>query len=163
MLKYTGGSLVVTDGTTLLGADDKAGIAEILAAAEALLASDAPHGDVKIAFTPDEEIGRGPDKFNVPEFGADYGYTVDGGELGELEYENFNGADGRVVVHGRNIHPGTAKGQMVNALLLAMEFNALLPAAQIPAHTEGYEGFFPSDGYEGRCGACRAFLYHSGS
>ena len=142
LLKYTGGSLVVTDGTTLLGADDKAGIAEILAAAEALLASDAPHGDVKIAFTPDEEIGRGPDKFNVPEFGADYGYTVDGGELGELEYENFNGADGRVVVHGRNIHPGTAKGQMVNAQLLAMEFNALLPAAQIPAHTEGYEGFF---------------------
>ncbi len=101
-----------------------------------------PMAMLKIAFTPDEEIGRGPDKFNVPEFGADYGYTVDGGELGELEYENFNGADGRVVVHGRNIHPGTAKGQMVNALLLAMEFNALLPAAQIPAHTEGYEGFF---------------------
>ncbi|MDD2956697.1 MAG: peptidase T [Oscillospiraceae bacterium] len=142
LLKYVGGSLVVTDGTTLLGADDKAGIAEILAAAEALLSSHAPHGEVKIAFTPDEEIGRGPDQFDVPGFGADYGYTVDGGELGELEYENFNGADGRVIVHGRNIHPGTAKGQMVNAQLLAMEFASLLPAAQIPAHTEGYEGFF---------------------
>ena len=140
--KYQGDSLVVTDGTTLLGADDKAGTAEILTAAQTLLQSDAPHGEIKIAFTPDEEIGRGPDHYDVSHFGADYGYTVDGGELGELEYENFNGADGRVVVHGRNIHPGTAKGQMKNAMLLAMEFNALLPSFEIPANTEGYEGFF---------------------
>ena len=142
LLKYRGNSLVVTDGTTLLGADDKAGIAEILTAAELLIQSDKPHGEIKIAFTPDEEIGRGPDHFNIPYFGADYGYTVDGGALGELEYENFNGADGRVIVHGRSIHPGTAKGQMKNAMLLAMEFNAMLPASEIPACTEGYEGFF---------------------
>lgn len=132
LLKYQGDDLVVTDGTTLLGADDKAGIAEILSAAEALLASDAPHGEVKLAFTPDEEIGRGPDAFRVPHFGADYAYTVDGGELGELEYENFNGADAKVLVHGRNIHPGVAKGQMKNAMLMAMEFNALLPSFEIP-------------------------------
>ncbi|MBS6510417.1 MAG: peptidase T, partial [Clostridiales bacterium] len=142
LLKYQGDDLVVTDGTTLLGADDKAGIAEILSAAEALLASDAPHGEVKLAFTPDEEIGRGPDAFRVPHFGADYAYTVDGGELGELEYENFNGADAKVLVHGRNIHPGVAKGQMKNAMLMAMEFNALLPSFEIPANTEGYEGFY---------------------
>lgn len=142
LLKYKGDSLVVTDGTTLLGADDKAGIAEILTAAEALLASDAPHGEVKLAFTPDEEIGRGPNAFRVSHFGADYAYTVDGGELGELEYENFNGADARVLVHGRNIHPGVAKGQMKNAMLMAMEFNAMLPSFEIPANTEGYEGFY---------------------
>ena len=142
LLKYKGDSLVVTDGTTLLGADDKAGIAEILTAAEALLASDAPQGEVKLAFTPDEEIGRGPNAFRVSHFGADYAYTVDGGELGELEYENFNGADARVLVHGRNIHPGVAKGQMKNAMLMAMEFNAMLPSFEIPANTEGYEGFY---------------------
>ena len=142
LLKYKGDSLVVTDGTTLLGADDKAGIAEILTAAEALLASDAPHGEVKLAFTPDEEIGRGPNAFRVSHFGADYAYTVDGGELGELEYENFNGADAKVLVHGRNIHPGVAKGQMKNAMLMAMEFNAMLPSFEIPANTEGYEGFY---------------------
>ena len=142
LLKYKGDSLVVTDGTTLLGADDKAGIAEILTVAEALLASDAPHGEVKLAFTPDEEIGRGPNAFRVSHFGADYAYTVDGGELGELEYENFNGADARVLVHGRNIHPGVAKGQMKNAMLMAMEFNAMLPSFEIPANTEGYEGFY---------------------
>ena len=142
LLKYKGDSLVVTDGTTLLGADDKAGIAEILSAAEALLASDAPHGEVKLAFTPDEEIGRGPNAFRVSHFGADYAYTVDGGELGELEYENFNGADAKVLVHGRNIHPGVAKGQMKNAMLMAMEFNAMLPSFEIPANTEGYEGFY---------------------
>lgn len=142
LLKYKGDSLVVTDGTTLLGADDKAGIAEILTAAEVLLASDAPHGEVKLAFTPDEEIGRGPNAFRVSHFGADYAYTVDGGELGELEYENFNGADARVLVHGRNIHPGVAKGQMKNAMLMAMEFNAMLPSFEIPANTEGYEGFY---------------------
>lgn len=142
LLKYKGDNLVVTDGTTLLGADDKAGIAEILSAAEALLEGDAPHGEVKLAFTPDEEIGRGPDAFRVPHFGADYAYTVDGGELGELEYENFNGADAKVLVHGRNIHPGVAKGQMKNAMLMAMEFNAMLPSFEIPANTEGYEGFY---------------------
>ena len=137
-----GKHLIVTDGTTLLGADDKAGIAEILTAVEELLAEGGAHASLRIGFTPDEEIGRGPDHFNIPYFGADYGYTVDGGALGELEYENFNGADGRVIVHGRSIHPGTAKGQMKNAMLLAMEFNAMLPASEIPACTEGYEGFF---------------------
>lgn len=142
LLKYKGDSLVVTDGTTLLGADDKAGIAEILTAAEALLASDAPHGEVKLAFTPDEEIGRGPNAFRVSHFGADYAYTVDGGELGEIEYENFNAAAATVKVRGLNIHPGSAKNKMKNAALLLAEFIGLLPAAETPAHTEGYEGFF---------------------
>ena len=137
-----GKHLIVTDGTTLLGADDKSGIALILTAVEELMASGQPHGEVRIAFTPDEEIGAGADHFDVAAFGADYAYTVDGGALGELEYENFNAASGRVTLNGVSIHPGSAKGKMKNACLLAMEFNALLPAEEIPARTEGYEGFF---------------------
>ena len=134
--------LIVTDGTTLLGADDKAGIAEILTAAEFLLRCRRSHATIKIAFTPDEEIGRGADKFNVAAFGADYAYTVDGGALGELEYENFNAAGATVVFHGRNIHPGSAKDKMVNSQLIAMEFQSLLPVHQRPESTEGYEGFY---------------------
>lgn len=144
-----GKRLIVTDGTTLLGADDKAGVAEILACAEALLHCGKPHGAVRIGFTPDEEIGRGADLFDVPGFGADYAYTVDGGSLGELEYENFNGASATVELFGKSIHPGSARGKMVNAALLAMEFNALLPAYQVPACTDGYEGFFHLIAMEG--------------
>ena len=136
-----GKHLIVTDGTTLLGADDKAGIAEILTAAEHLLTRRIDHATLKIGFTPDEEVGRGADKFDVKKFGADYAYTVDGGALGELEYENFNAAGARVTVHGLNIHPGSAKDKMVNAQYIAMEFNSLLPAAQRPEYTTGYEGF----------------------
>lgn len=138
---HHGKHLIVTDGRTLLGADDKAGIAEILTAAEFLLTSRMNHATVKIGFTPDEEIGRGADKFDVKGFGADYAYTVDGGALGELEYENFNAAGATVAIHGLNIHPGSAKNKMVNSQLIAMEFQSLLPAAQRPEHTEGYEGF----------------------
>ena len=140
--RNVGKRLVVTDGTTLLGADDKAGVAEILSAAEKLLASDRPHGKIRLAFTPDEEIGRGADRFDVAFFGADYAYTVDGGTLGELEYENFNAASAKIVIHGKSIHPGSAKGKMVNASLVAMELHALLPEKETPFFTEGYEGFF---------------------
>ena len=138
----TGKDLIVTDGKTLLGADDKAGIAEILTACEALLHSDAPHGRVCIGFTPDEETGRGADRFDISGFGADYAYTVDGGTVGEIEYENFNAAGARAVFHGLNIHPGSAKNKMVNSQLIAMEFQSMLPASQRPEHTCGYEGFF---------------------
>lgn len=138
---YVGQDLIVTDGTTLLGADDKAGIAAILSAAEQILADDRPHGAVQIAFTPDEEIGRGADQFDIPGFGADYAYTVDGGTIGGLEYENFNAASAVVTVHGKNIHPGDAKHKMKNSMLIAMEFNGMLPVFEIPAYTEGYEGF----------------------
>ena len=136
-----GKHLIVTDGTTLLGADDKAGIAEILTAAENLLASDKPHATLRIGITPDEEIGRGADLFDVESFGAAYAYTVDGGGLGELEYENFNAAGATVVFHGVNIHPGSAKNKMRNSQLMAMEFQSLLPVHQRPEATEGYEGF----------------------
>ena len=139
---HVGKHLIVTDGTTLLGADDKAGVAEILSAAEILLKSDKPHATLRIGITPDEEIGRGADLFNVEAFQADYAYTVDGGALGELEYENFNAAGAAVVFHGVNIHPGSAKNKMVNSQLVAMEFHALLPVHQRPEATEGYEGFF---------------------
>ena len=138
---HHGKHLIVTDGTTLLGADNKAGIAEIMACAERLLTTKMRHATLKIGFTPDEEVGRGADKFDIPGFGADYAYTVDGGAIGEMEYENFNAAGAKVVVHGLNIHPGAAKNKMVNSQLIAMEFNALLPAAQRPEHTDGYEGF----------------------
>ena len=138
---HVGKHLIVTDGTTLLGADDKAGIAEILTAAEILLTTKMNHATLKIGFTPDEEIGRGADKFNVKEFAADYAYTVDGGAVGELEYENFNAAGAKVVFTGRNIHPGSAKNKMVNSQQIAMEFHSLLPADQRPEHTEHYEGF----------------------
>lgn len=137
-----GKRLIVTDGTTLLGADDKAGVAEILSAAELLLTSDRKHGTVKLAFTPDEEIGRGADRFDVAGFGADYAYTVDGGAIGELEYENFNAASAKIVIRGKSIHPGSAKGQMVNAALVAMELHGLLPALETPYYTDGYEGFY---------------------
>ncbi len=144
-----GKHLIVTDGTTLLGADDKAGIAEILTCAEYLLQSDLPHATLKIAFTPDEEIGRGADLFDVAGFGANFAYTVDGGKLGELEYENFNAAGAKITVKGLNIHPGSAKDKMRNSQLLAMEFNSMLPIQQRPEHTEGYEGFFHLIGMTG--------------
>lgn len=137
-----GKHLIVTDGTTLLGADDKAGVAEILTCAQMLLQSDKPHATLKIAFTPDEEIGRGADLFDVAGFGADYAYTVDGGKLGELEYENFNAAGAKITVKGLNIHPGSAKNKMRNSQNIAMEFHGMLPEEQRPEHTEGYEGFF---------------------
>ena len=146
---HIGKHLIITDGTTLLGADDKAGIAEILTAAEYLLNHDVRHATLKIGFTPDEEIGRGADLFDIQGFGADYAYTADGGPIGELEYENFNGAGAQIVVHGRNIHPGSAKNKMVNSQYIAMEFQSLLPAAQKPEHTEGYEGFFHLTSMEG--------------
>ncbi len=138
---HVGKHLIVTDGTTLLGADDKAGIAEIMTAAEFLMTARMGHATLKIGFTPDEEIGRGADKFDVAGFGADYAYTADGGPLGEIEYENFNAAGAKVEFVGLNIHPGSAKGKMVNSQYIAMEFQSLLPAAQKPEHTEGYEGF----------------------
>ena len=145
-----GQDLIVTDGESVLGADDKAGVAEIMALAALLTAPDAPeHCQVCIAFTPDEEIGRGADLFDVAGFGADYAYTVDGGALGEREYENFNAASAVVEVHGVNIHPGSAKNQMKNAALIAMEFNGMLPPWEIPAHTEGYEGFYHLGAMEG--------------
>lgn len=139
--KNVGKHLIVTDGTTLLGADDKAGIAEIMTAAEVLLQSGQRHATLKIGFTPDEEIGRGADRFDVKGFGADYAYTADGGTVGELEYENFNAAGAKVIFHGLNIHPGSAKDKMVNSQYIAMEFQNLLPQNQKPEHTEGYEGF----------------------
>lgn len=143
MLKYKGQELIVTDGTTLLGADDKAGIAEIVTTAAYLTQHpEIKHGAIKIAFTPDEEIGRGSDKFDVKKFGANWAYTIDGGEIGELEYENFNAASANIVFNGRNIHPGSAKDRMVNASKLAIEFNSMLPANEVPEHTEGREGFF---------------------
>ena len=138
---HHGKHLIVTDGTTLLGADNKAGVAEIMACAERLLTTRMGHATLKIGFTPDEEVGRGADLFDIPGFGADYAYTVDGGAIGEMEYENFNAAGAKVIVHGLNIHPGAAKNKMVNSQLIAMEFNSLLPAAQRPEHTTGYEGF----------------------
>ena len=136
-----GKHLIVTDGTTLLGADDKAGVAEILAAAEILLTQGGKHATLKIGFTPDEEIGRGADKFDIQGFDADYAYTADGGTVGEIEYENFNAASACVTFHGLNIHPGSAKDKMVNSQYIAMEYQSLLPAAQKPEYTEGYEGF----------------------
>ena len=136
-----GKHLIVTDGTTLLGADDKAGVAEILTAAEILLTQGGKYATLKIGFTPDEEIGRGADKFDIQDFGADYAYTADGGTVGEIEYENFNAASACVTFHGLNIHPGSAKDKMVNSQYIAMEYQSLLPTAQKPEYTEGYEGF----------------------
>lgn len=149
--QHVGKHLIVTDGTTLLGADDKAGIAEIITAVEELMASGAEHGTVKLGFTPDEEVGRGPEGFDMDFFHADYGYTLDGDVLGGIEYENFNAAAGTVTVHGLSVHPGSAKDKMKNAALIAMEFNALLPADEIPAKTEGYEGFFHLTDMTGEC------------
>ena len=147
---YKGKRLIVTDGTTLLGADDKAGVAEIMAAAEYLLEHmEIPHGKIRIGFTPDEEIGAGADYFDIGIFGADFAYTVDGGRLGELEYENFNAAGAKVTVHGRSVHPGEAKDKMKNALLMAQEFQSMLPASENPMYTSGYEGFYHLDRLSG--------------
>ena len=136
-----GKTLIVTDGTTVLGGDDKAGIAEIMTAIERVISENRPHGKLCIGFTPDEEVGSGADNFNVAEFGADFAFTVDGGAEGEIEYENFNAAAAKIVVNGFNIHPGDSKNKMINALLVAMELNSMLPD-ETPANTEGYEGFF---------------------
>ena len=149
--KYVGDDLIVTDGTTLLGADDKAGVAAIVSAVENIKNSGVPHGKIRICFTPDEEIGRGADHFDVEKFGCDYAYTVDGGSLGEIEYENFNAASAVVKFNGVSIHPGSAKDKMKNASLMAMDFNALLPKDEIPAKTEGYEGFFHLIEMRGEC------------
>ncbi len=146
-----GKSLIVTDGNTSLGADDKAGVAEIMTLVETLRDHpEAPHGRVCIGFTPDEEIGRGADLFDVKGFGAEFAYTVDGGAVGGISYENFNAASGEVVVHGRSVHPGSAKNIMLNASLIAMEFASMLPPQQRPEHTEGYEGFFHLNGMQGQ-------------
>ncbi|MBQ8798909.1 MAG: peptidase T [Lachnospiraceae bacterium] len=148
--ELAGQDLIVTDGTTLLGADDKAGVAEIMGMAEYLLNHpEVSHGKICIGFTPDEEIGCGTDYFDIPKFGAAYAYTVDGGALGELEYENFNAAGATVHIYGRNVHPGSAKGKMKNALLIAQELQSLLPVQQNPMYTEGYEGFFHLDRLSG--------------
>ena len=148
--QYQGQDLIVTDGLTLLGGDDKAGIAEILTAAEYLLAHpEIPHGPIRIGFTPDEEIGQGTDHFDVERFGADFAYTMDGGECGELEYENFNAASAFVTFHGVSIHPGSAKNKMINAVLLAMEFQSMMPENQKPEYTQDREGFIHLDSIEG--------------
>ncbi|KIY23501.1 peptidase T [Mesobacillus subterraneus] len=141
--QYKGHTLITTDGTTLLGADNKAGIAEIMTAMAYLIKHpEIKHGKIRVAFTPDEEIGRGPHKFDVEAFHAEFAYTVDGGPLGELEYESFNAASAKLTFKGQNVHPGTAKGKMVNSAKIAMEFNSKLPSEEAPEHTEGYEGFF---------------------
>ena len=148
---YIGQTLIVSDGTTLIGADDKAGIAEIISAVERLILENIPHGEVRICFTPDEEIGEGADNIDMKRLGADYGYTVDGGALGELEYENFNAASARVVINGRSIHPGSAKDRMINAARVAAELNSRLPEREIPEHTSGYQGFYHMTGISGEC------------
>ncbi|MBR4146861.1 MAG: peptidase T [Bacteroidales bacterium] len=143
MLQYKGQTMITTDGTTLLGADDKAGVAEIMYAAQYIMEHpEFKHGEIKIGFTPDEEIGRGVVKFDVGKFGARYAYTMDGGEIGELEYENFNAAGAKIHIQGSNIHPGYGKDKMVNSMLIAMELDAMLPVEQRPRYTQGYEGFF---------------------
>ena len=149
LVNMKGRTLIATDGTSLLGADDKAGIAEILTLVERIFAEKIPHGKLCIAFTPDEEIGAGADYFDVEKFGADIGYTLDGSKEGEIEYENFNAAGAKITVQGNNVHPGMAKDIMVNAQLIAMEFNGMLPANEIPAATEGYEGFYHLTNMEG--------------
>ncbi len=150
MAQYKGQTLITTDGTTLLGADDKAGVAEIMSAVEYIVNHpEFKHGKIKIGFTPDEEIGRGVDAFDVARFGADYAYTMDGGMIGELEYENFNAAGAKVHIQGRNIHPGYAKNKMINAIIVAMELNAMLPVEQRPEFTQDYEGFIHVIGLNG--------------
>ena len=150
LLKYVGQDVIVTDGTTLLGADDKAGIAEIMEMASFFMNHpEEKHGKIRIGFTPDEEIGEGPEFFDVPLFGAKYAYTVDGGALGEIEFENFNAAGAKLIVNGCNVHPGSAKGKMRNAILIAGEFQNMLPEAQNPMYTEKYEGFYHLDSIQG--------------
>ncbi len=148
--RFVGHTLIHTDGTTLLGADDKAGVAEIMTAAEYLISHpEVEHGKIRIGFTPDEEIGRGVDFFDVKAFGADFAYTMDGGYEGELEYENFNAASAKIAIQGRNVHPGYAKNKMINAIEVACELNSLVPAVQRPQFTEGYEGFYHCVGFNG--------------
>lgn len=155
LLAHKGETIITADGTTLLGADDKAGIAEIMDAVEYIVTHpEFKHGEIKIGFTPDEEIGRGVVKFDVERFGADFAYTMDGGEVGELEYENFNAASASVHIQGRNVHPGNAKDKMLNSILIAHELTSLLPAGQRPEHTEGYEGFFHLIGIKGSVEEC---------
>ena len=150
LLAHKGETIITTDGTTLLGADDKAGVAEIMNAVQYMVEHpEFKHGEIKIGFTPDEEIGRGVVKFNVKKFGAEYAYTMDGGEVGELEFENFNAASAKIHIQGRNVHPGYAKGKMKNAILIGMELNSLLPVQQRPEFTEGYEGFFHIISFKG--------------
>ena len=150
LLAHKGETIITTDGTTLLGADDKAGVAEIMDAVQYVVEHpEFKHGDIKIGFTPDEEIGRGVVKFDVKRFGADYAYTMDGGEIGELEFENFNAASAKIHIQGRNVHPGYAKDKMKNAILIGMEFNDLLPIGQRPELTEGYDGFFHIISFKG--------------
>jgi tripeptide aminopeptidase len=150
LANYKGHTLITTDGTTLLGADNKAGIAEIMTAMTYLIQHpEIKHGKVRVAFTPDEEIGRGPHKFDVAKFGAKFAYTVDGGPLGELEYESFNAAEAKITIKGKNVHPGTAKGKMINSMKIAMEFHGQLPANEAPEHTEGYEGFYHLLSFQG--------------
>ena len=150
LLHYVGQDLIVTNGKTLLGADDKAGIAEIVTAIEYLLAHpEIKHGKIRVAFNPDEEIGQGAHKFDVEAFGAEWAYTLDGGEIGELEYENFNAAGARITFKGRNVHPGMAKDKMINSMLIANQYMSMLPANETPEHTEGYEGFFHLISIEG--------------
>ena len=150
LLHFIGQTLITTDGTTLLGADDKAGVAEIMNAAQWIMEHpEFKHGTIKIGFTPDEEIGRGVVKVDVKRFGADYAYTMDGGEIGELEFENFNAASAKIHIQGRNVHPGSAKGKMKNAILIGQELNSLLPIEQRPEYTEGYEGFFHIISFKG--------------
>ena len=150
LAEYKGQTIITTDGTTLLGADDKAGVAEIMCMAEYIMEHpEFRHGEIKIGFTPDEEIGRGVVEFDVGKFGAKYAYTMDGGKIGELEYENFNAASATVHIQGRNIHPGYAKGKMLNAILIGMEFNSLLPVGQRPEYTDGYDGFFHITDFKG--------------
>ena len=150
MLHYVGQTLITTDGTTLLGADDKAGVAEIMDAVQYIVEHpEFKHGEIKIGFTPDEEIGRGVVKFDVKRFGADFAYTMDGGEVGELEFENFNAASASVHIQGRNVHPGYAKGKMLNSILIAQELIALLPVGQRPEMTQDYEGFFHIVSFKG--------------
>ena len=157
LLNHVGKTLICSDGTTLLGADDKAGVAAIMQLAKYLTENkNVAHGPIRIAFTPDEEVGRGTDFFDVVKFDADGAYTVDGGGLGELEYENFNAASAKVVVVGKSVHPGSAKGAMLNANLILMELQAMLPVEQNPMYTEGYEGFFHLDNMQGTCDAAYA-------
>ena len=149
LLHLKGKTLITTDGTTVLGGDDKAGVAEIMTLVEILQQGNIPHGFIGVAFTPDEEIGHGPDGFDVKGFGCDFAYTLDGGAAGEIEFENFNAGAAKITIHGRNVHPGAAKDVMINALQVAMEFNALLPGAERPEHTDMYEGFFHLTNLEG--------------
>ena len=149
--EHIGEDLIVTDGTTLLGGDDKAGIAVIITAVQQLIASGKEHGDIYLAFTPDEEVGRGTEHFDLEKFAADFAYTVDGGAINEIDYENFNAAQAHITIQGKSIHPGAAKNKMVNASLLAMELHGMLPVNMNPAYTEGYEGFYHLTHMQGEC------------